>query len=300
MLGSKVRYSSEVSLSTDCMQLASRILRGDFRLDTDKTLNCFFAGWSLGGFSALQIARIIADRPDIKFSVAGILLIETPFQYARSKYTEVSEPVVEDFPELTQKSFENCDTMLREWDLPKWDGPALGGKTVIVKTGGRRFDLELGKLICKPLNEDWKTIDYELYKHETEAAPENPKAPPPAVLIRGIQKTTNQGDSGHSSLVDMYRDEQLIGWEGRHPDFIKAVIEFDSHHYNVFDKYDDAKVSDSLPSIFSGLAKINTNDKIPVRQTKAITNNVKECLEVLDSLQPPKPKPKQMPLMDFF
>lgn len=27
----------------------------------------------------------------------------------------------------------------------------------------------------------------------------------------------------------------MLGWGGAYPDFIKAVIDVDSHHYNIFD-----------------------------------------------------------------
>jgi hypothetical protein len=62
-------------------------------------------------------------------------------------------------------------------------------------------------------------------------------------MVRCVQPTPTAEGSSSLCLIDMFRDEMLLGWEGNYSDFIKVVIDVDSDHYNVFSIYDDAKVS---------------------------------------------------------
>ena len=218
-------------------------------------------GWSLGGFLSLTIARMLADKPFSKVSVAGMLIIDSPYHFARSKIAQpLADAVISDIPELIQKSFDNCDIMLEHWDLPSWDGPTLGGKKVTVKSGIKKFELELGKILHKPLKEQWKVIDHELHDESSkdkdqmeeegekrEEKPSKPKAPPPGVMIRCVQEVAKaEGAGGQPSLIDLYRHETMLGWEKNYPDYLKAMIDFDANHYDVFDKFDQEKVCEIL------------------------------------------------------
>ncbi|KAG5974907.1 hypothetical protein E4U55_007971 [Claviceps digitariae] len=77
-------------------------------------------------------------------------------------------------------------------------------------------------------------------------APAAPGTPPPAVLLRCTKLSKPSPDSAPDlpCLVDLYRSEKLLGWEGQYPDFIKAVIDVDADHYNIFDRGDMKKMAD--------------------------------------------------------
>lgn len=187
------------------------------------------------------MARMLADDRSSNLSIAGLLIIDSPYHIARSKLTvPTTDTQIDGLPDLVQKAFDNCDIMLEHWDLPSWDGPACGGKDVKVGVAGRSFTLKPGSVLYKPVDGAWKPITTRTYNHET--AVDEPKAPPPGVMVRCTRPIEKPEGARDPCLIDLYRDETLLGWEGNHADFIKAVIDVDADHYNVFDKYDQSKV----------------------------------------------------------
>ena len=205
------------------------------------TIHFCAVGWSLGGFLSLTMARMLAEDPSSKLSIAGFLIIDSPHHIARSKLAvPTSDTELVGIPDLVQKSFDNCDIMLEHWDLPSWDGPACGGREVTIGVAGSRFALEPGSVLYKPVDGVWKPIPVREYKHEHPV--DEPRAPPPGVMIRCTRPTEKPKGATDVCLIDLHRHETLLGWEGRHADFIKAVIDVDADHYNVFDKYDQIKV----------------------------------------------------------
>lgn len=200
-------------------------------------------GWSLGGLLSLTMAHMLAHDPSATIAVAGIVLIDSPFHVASSKLTmKTSEPKIGDTTPLVQKSFENCDAMLKNWELPRWDGPSGGGKEARVVVAGQSFTLRPGNVLYKPLGEDWKTIRTQQYQHDTRI--DKPITPPPGVMIRCTRPTAKMEGSGpEPASIDLYRAECLLGWEDNHPDFLQAIIDVDDDHYRLFDKYDEEKVS---------------------------------------------------------
>ncbi|POR34498.1 Uncharacterized protein TPAR_05300 [Tolypocladium paradoxum] len=228
-------------------------------------------GWSLGGYLSLTMARMLADNPASNISIAGFLIIDSPYHIARSKLTvTTTDPQFDGLPDLVQKAFDNCDIMLEHWDLPSWDGPACGGKDVKIGVAGRSFALEPGSVLYKQVDGAWKPITTRMYKHEKTV--DEPREPPPGVMVRCTRPTEKPEGASDPCLIDLYRDETLLGWEGNHADFIKAVIDVDADHYSVFDKYDQPKM-------------------------KSLTAQLNEGLEILDSLAGPT---KQKPPLDFF
>lgn len=209
----------------------------------------FSLGWSLGGFLSVTIARMLADDPNAKISVAGMLLIDSPRHIARSKVTvPTSAPALSNLPDLVIKSFDNCDIILQDWDLPTWDGPTKEGKDVRVGVGGRSFTVNQNKVLYKPLRSPWKVIETKTFKHETVV--ENPKAPPPAVLMRCVRHVKKLvSDSTGPCLIDLHREKTLLGWEEDYPDFVKACIDVDADHYDIFDHLSHDKVS----AIYAGV-----------------------------------------------
>ncbi|PNY24615.1 Uncharacterized protein TCAP_05446 [Tolypocladium capitatum] len=216
-------------------------------------------GWSLGGYLSLAMARMLADDPSINLSIAGCLMIDSPYHVALSKWTvPATNPPRDGLPDLVLKSFDLSSAMLQHWDLPSWDGPACGGQDVEVGVAGRSFTLAPGTVLYKPLGGAWKPITARVYRHEETV--DEPRAPPPAVVVRCTRSTpTPEGVSGRCR-VDFYRDETLLGWEGNHADFVKAVFDIDDDHISVFDTYDRPKMN-------------------------VLTAQLNECLEVLDGLR---------------
>lgn len=210
------------------------------------------AGWSLGGFLSITMARMLAGDPEAKISVAGLLIIDSPRHIARSKITtKISKPSWTGIPALVQKSFENCDIMLKHWDLPAWECAVSGGKEAKFTVQGNEYAVGRSSVLHKPINGNWKPEEVRAYEvektnHDEQAnRPDGVAGPPPAVLVRCTRPAKKAPDAGEEPcLVDLWRDELLLGWEGKYPDFIKAVIDVDTDHYSIFNREDLDKVSD--------------------------------------------------------
>jgi hypothetical protein len=192
----------------------------------------------------MEIARILADQPSPKFSVAGILLADTPFHLSRDLPDgSTSEPDLAYLPDLVRKSLQICSDMLQDWELPLWAGPALGGRTVRLSVGfGPTFDVEDGSILHKSLDDFWRCVQSEPFKQEQDNGNLRPSiegddsdAPPPAVLLRCVEYAPTIAGSDKPASVDMYRDQLFLGWDGSYPNFIKASLDTGSQHYNLFD-----------------------------------------------------------------
>jgi hypothetical protein len=119
------------------------------------------------------------------------------------------------------------------WELPTWDGPLYEGKSVGFKVGGKAFTVPAGQVLYKPLREEWRTMEIGGFQHKH--IPPEPISPPPAVMMQCIGRAPTKNMSKDPCRVDIFREEPLLGWDGRYPDFIKAVIVADAHHFNIFE-----------------------------------------------------------------
>lgn len=225
-------------------------------------------GWSLGGFLSLAMAHRIAETPDrYPFSVAGLLLIDSPYHIARSKISQPhSKAPLGNVPDLVRTAFEHCDAMLQEWDLPRWSGTEGAQETDLEVSGGQRFKLQRSEVLYKPATggaKTWSTIRTGTLSSTeastAEASPPGdlviPGSPPPAVLIRCTQfaKLSPEIPSNYPCLVDLNRNEKLLGWEGRYPEFIKAVIDVDADHYRLFDRTHMERMEDVTARLAWGM-----------------------------------------------
>ena len=190
-------------------------------------------GWSFGGLAAVEIARAVADDPDSPFKVDGMVIIDSPFQLPPDQRPANVDPDLSDLPELVRKAFDNADSAVTGWQAPAWDGSTLGGKDVKVRVGATILDVGLGQVAHKPVKGQWTVVDSP--KHEQEAAADG-KTPPPAVFIKATKNVAPAKGSDQVCDIDYLREEKLLGWGGRYPDFIKAVIDFDNNHFDMFDK----------------------------------------------------------------
>lgn len=203
-----------------------------------------FLGWSLGGYLSLSIARLLAEDPASEIKVVGMLIIDSPRHVPRAEIrSSTVEPELSDLPELIQKSFDNCDEMLEDWSLPSWDAPTNNGKPIPVAVTGRTYTIQPGTVLQKPVNGQWSL--QKVKQFEFKDTPAESKAPPPAVMIRctlPARKAKDAQDSSDPCIIDLFRNEPLLGWEGEYPDYIVATIDVEADHYNVFDKFDHTKV----------------------------------------------------------
>lgn len=203
----------------------------------------------MGGYLSIEIARILADEPSPRFSVAGIVLADTPFHLSRDLPDgATSEPDLAHLPDLVRKSLEICSDMMKEWELPLWGRPALDGRTVRLSVGfGQTFDVEDGSILHKSLDDFWRCVQSEPFRQEQDSGnlrasiegddeEENDSdAPPPAVLLRCVEYAPTIPGSDTPASVDMYRDQLFLGWDGSYPNFIKASLDTGAQHYNLFD-----------------------------------------------------------------
>lgn len=202
----------------------------------------FVQGWSLGGHLAITISRMTARDPTALFHVAGTVIIDSPFHVPIAKLGEpLVDPDFGEMPELVQKSFKNCDVYLETWELPKWSGPANGKKKLKLTAGGKEFEINQGQALHLPLSGDWKVRDGKTFDDYEETS--DPVSSPPGILIRGLNRSERPPGVDRDCTIDRFRDEPLLGWEGNYPDFIKATIDVDTAHFDMFDKSNEEKVS---------------------------------------------------------
>lgn len=239
---------------------------------------------------------MLADDPKARVSVVGQLIIDSPHHIPRSRLkTDTVDPELKGMPGLVQKAFDNCDIMLEDWELPNWDAPSGGAKLSQVSVrGGKVFDVRPGKALYKPLVGDWRAIDHRIHQHGEPARLGKLVAPPPAVMVRCVKPVPKTLQSEKPALIDLHRKDTLLGWQGSYPDFIKATIDVDADHYNVFDRTDGAKVRREAPAC----ERMYLANK---GQIKNMTVQMNEGLDILESLNKPKPKPKPArPMMEYF
>ncbi|KAM6516605.1 hypothetical protein FALCPG4_014786 [Fusarium falciforme] len=194
-------------------------------------------GWSLGAYVSLAIAKRMLHMKPCRFYVTGILMVDSPVQIPTSTLPPCGpDPDFSDLPDLVRKSFDKFDAMLSVCDLPAWDSPACQGKPVRLAAGGKTFTVETDQVLHLPLGGGWTTASLTKTPREEGRVEvtEQFTGPPPAVLVRCLRRTPTDAPSQGPSQVDRYRDDLLLGWEGRHQSFIKAVIDVDKHHFNVF------------------------------------------------------------------
>ncbi len=188
---------------------------------------------------------MIADDRRSLFTVAGVLLIDSPFHVPQATLPRLVEADMGDLPELVRICFSYCDDYLDTWLLPSFSGPTKGGKLLTAWAGGRSHNIAPNQVLHLTLDGNWSTRQIETYKHDNDAEAPAGKViePPPGVMLRGVNKSTPPPDSEYGCTIDQFRDLPLLGWEGTYADFIKATIDIDSAHFDMFEKSNDKRVS---------------------------------------------------------
>ncbi|KAL3419937.1 thioesterase domain-containing protein [Phlyctema vagabunda] len=205
-------------------------------------------GWSLGGWLALAMAKLLAKKEEISKAdaifVKSLLIIDSPY-HTPGRKQDFDNLGLPPLPELVRKSFDQSGNMMKIWELPSWDGvQAQSGRELLVDG-----------LVVKPgevLNVD------VLGKAKVESVPkyeEDGGFPPWAVLVKATQTLKNT-----DAVIDRWRNEKVLGWEGRYPEFVKAVVEVDSHHFAMFSlstiDYITEKINRALEILDRGTVKV--------------------------------------------
>lgn len=196
----------------------------------------------------MVISRMVADDSSVLINVAGTILIDSPFHVPTSTLgTPLLDPDFGHLPKLIQESFKYCDDYLEFWDLPPWSGPSKAGKALTLTAGGKNFDVAPNEVLHLPLDGEWIVKDAKTLKQED--MPEKAIAPPPGILLRCVRRSERPKGLNRDCTIDIWRDEILLGWGGRYSDFLKATIDIDAGHFDMFDKFDEKKVrsSPSMP-----------------------------------------------------
>jgi hypothetical protein len=216
------------------------------------------------------MANILARNPYSSLSVAGLVIVDSPYHVPWSKLVKSTRDLdIGDLPPLVKKSFDNCDEMLDTWELPSWTPTPEAYDRVPLRcyVRGRSYVLEHSEVLHCPDSGPGKVVKTNGYRgnpsslitsfshgfasSSTSSASSSdsdllnsgkdgllaPVGPPPAVLIRCLQNTPTKGADDDTELhhLDMFRDQPLLGWEGNHPSFIKASFDVNSHHFDLFD-----------------------------------------------------------------
>ena len=229
-------------------------------------------GWSLGGFIALEIAKVFALEQQRLgggigkngIEVAGLLLVDSPFipgpNFRQSVTT--SAPRLPDFPPKVKQMLAYCDTLLDSYTHPRWDSHANDGDDVTFEINRRSYCVGPGTVLRKPLNADWTAVRTNpqpssgYFSSSTQSSSSDDSnrsvlAPPSGVLLRCVKHTESLDGGSDPCLADVQRDDPLLGWETAYPSFIKAVVDVESNHYTAFNRYDTKQVRFNLPSLYS-------------------------------------------------
>lgn len=165
-------------------------------------------GWSLGGCTSLEIAKVLAG--DAKLRVVGIIMIDSVYPRVRGgEIPRVAERVMnwnastrQDTREAVLRCFDEAYRMVREWKLPVWDEAQAQTRREEGTGDGKPVTVVGAK-------------------------------PPPVWLLRA--KETVPVVSEGVARVDLHRKDRYLGWKGYREDLIVEVIDVPGHHFNVFD-----------------------------------------------------------------
>lgn len=206
-------------------------------------------GWSLGGLLSLTMARMLASDDTTTIHVTGILMIDSPVHVPWSKLPVSSARTdLSHLPELVRKSLDNCGPMLKTWELPTWNEAALKARPACIKfrqpgPGKEEVTVPSGHVWYSPLHGSPSLRPVAQLQHDDKTGQDGSVSippskhgllPPPAVLLRCVDRTVSM-DPSKPARVDIFRDSTMLGWDENYPEFIKAVVDVDSHHFNIFD-----------------------------------------------------------------
>ncbi|KAL2851010.1 Alpha/Beta hydrolase protein [Aspergillus pseudoustus] len=189
-------------------------------------------GWSLGGLTALEIARILAGAAN-GLRVRGLILIDSPLpeEWAnhRDRFVNADVSVTETTSAKTKQAvdwrMDECDRLLDGWRAPRWQ-----------QTDQARAE-------PTPLRHQRAHGPLQHHMRRRALPPPElplPGSPPPAVLLRATERVPVPAGSKPGSLVDvdLDRDSTLLGWDRLEYPLLHAVYDIPGHHFDIFEGHD--------------------------------------------------------------
>lgn len=203
-------------------------------------------GWSFGGYISLEMAHVVASNDSCELNVVGLIMMDSHYHGPSTSIDlNVSRQLTErsrsetlpgghpgGLPETVKTSFETCDKLLQDWELPQWDGPTFKGDKLQLCNAENCWVLEHGNALHKSTERSWDVVEVET-KAQLKSISQFIN-PPPTVAIHCVNSAA--GDR------KKHKAENLLGWAGVYPEFIKIVIDLDAEHYDLFDPNDEVKV----------------------------------------------------------
>lgn len=160
-------------------------------LKTDRVL---LGGWSLGGFIALDVARVL--QAETRFHVVGVVMIDSPNPHGHDSTpdhgTRTTVPPRPFFNPrhcyssatkmLVLRSMKRACKLVDEWTIPDWRSKADG--------------------------------------------------PPPVLLLRCNETVPVSNDRTEAMSVDRWRHLPMLGWEMT-GGLVRAVLDIPGHHFSL-------------------------------------------------------------------
>ncbi|KND86908.1 hypothetical protein TOPH_08466 [Tolypocladium ophioglossoides CBS 100239] len=220
-------------------------------------------GWSLGGYVALVMSHIIASSADsFGISIEGMLMMDSPWLVpGRDLPVGTPQPALIGIPDLVRKSLDNCERMLYHWELPQW-GEGTNKEATFSLKGAQRT-VPSGSVLYRTLKGDWRPVKRKVQHKLDELAAQKtpPIKAPTTVMLRSVVPAPTKGSSGKPCRVDQFRDEPLLGWDGRYnSDMIRVVMEASSHHYDLFNLQHVKEVTETIRDAIEILETATTDD----------------------------------------
>jgi hypothetical protein len=198
------------------------------------------------------MARMLAYQtvPEAKIIiVTGIIMIDSPFHIPRIKDEVMPEAEPPDLPALVKNCLAQCKDLLNVWDLPRWDDAASSDRETRCRLKSNDWTIPPQHVLYVPVISDpsiqrvghyingARQSDEVSADNDTTSiqAQQNHPSPPTAALLRATEPVPSNDPTKGPVRTDRWRHELLLGWDERYPEFIKAVIDLESHHYNIFE-----------------------------------------------------------------
>lgn len=161
-------------------------------------------GWSLGGFTALEVSKVLeTDHVDIH--VLGIVMLDSPYPGHEPVHQKAMEgmlrivpckPFLQDScaPELrmlVERSMKRAHRLVEKWIVPEWTDKQHAPPVILLR--------------CQdyvPPRQGWDDGD---------------SIDAPATIVS----------------VDRWRKQRMLGWEYHHTDLVRGVLDVPGHHFNV-------------------------------------------------------------------
>ena len=199
------------------------------------------------------MARMLAYQtvPEAKIIiVTGIVMIDSPFHIHRIKDEVMPEAEPPDLPALVKNCLAQCKDLLNVWDLPRWDDAASSDRETRCRLKSNDWTIppqhvlhvpvigepsiqRVGRYINGARQSEKVSVDKDTTSIQ---AHQNHRSPPTAALLRATEPVPSNDPTKGSVRTDRWRQELLLGWDERYPEFIKVVIDLESHHYNIFER----------------------------------------------------------------